>query len=166
MNPSFASTVSLKWDDQYLLGYEEMDALHEEFVDVVDRLQRCEDQDLTRHLDEFIEHAIKHFGAEDAWMRATDFPPRECHIDEHAAVMASAQEVRQRTAEGDVTLARAFAAELVRWFPSHVDHLDSALAHWMFKRRYGGKPVVLRRSAAHLPSEVGNGLFGSMSQLS
>jgi hypothetical protein len=36
--------------------------------------------------------------------------------------------------------------ELIQWFPSHADHLDSALAHWISKLRTGGRPVVLRRS--------------------
>ena len=34
-----------------------------------------------------------HFAAEDEWMRETDFPARDCHIDEHAAVLRSADEV-------------------------------------------------------------------------
>ena len=34
---------------------------------------------------------------------------------------------------------------LADWFPKHADQLDSALAHWMAKKRLGGKPVVLRR---------------------
>jgi hypothetical protein len=39
-----------------------------------------------------------------------------------------------------------FAGYLFEWFPGHADYLDSALAAWMTKRRFGGKPVVLRRS--------------------
>jgi len=159
MNSINPTAEPLTWDDQYLLGFAAMDALHEEFVDVVAQLLKCEDGELIRHLDRFIEHAVVHFGDEDAWMRATDFPPRECHIDEHAAVMASAREVRQKTAEGNVTLAREFAEELACWFPAHVDHLDSALAHWMVKRQYGGKPVVFRRSAMRSRSSPHDGVL-------
>jgi hemerythrin len=41
---------------------------------------------------------------------------------------------------------RSFLQELARWFPGHADYLDSALAAWMCKRQFGGKPVVLQRS--------------------
>ena len=41
---------------------------------------------------------------------------------------------------------RRLAAALADWFPGHAFHRDSALAHWMVKRSFGGKPVVLRRN--------------------
>jgi hemerythrin len=81
-------------------------------------------------------------------MTETDFPARECHIQEHAAVMQSLTEVRDAVARGDIAVGRRFAEELARWFPGHADYLDSALSHWMNKRRLGGKPIVLRRGVA------------------
>jgi hemerythrin len=62
--------------------------------------------------------------------------------------MQSVREVMERVEAGELHHARSLAAELARWFPGHADYLDSALAHWMVKRRHGGKPVVLRRSSA------------------
>ncbi len=134
------------WSDNYLLGFGEMDATHREFVDLVAALQGATDFELLVALDHFIAHAQAHFGAEDQWMRDTAFPPSDCHIEEHAAVMKSAHEVRERVVLGDYSVARSFAAELQRWFPGHADYLDSALAAWMVKRRLGGKPVVLKRN--------------------
>lgn len=80
-------------------------------------------------------------------MRSTGFPPRDCHVEEHAAVLASTREVRGLLQAGSrgVDLAHDFALYLFTWFPGHADYLDSALAAWMSKRAYGGKPVVLRR---------------------
>ena len=78
-------------------------------------------------------------------MTETNFPPRECHIDEHAAVMKSVDEVRKLLGEGNTAVCRRLVQELVQWFPSHAHHLDSALAHWISKLRTGGKPVVIRR---------------------
>ena len=66
-----------------------------------------------------------------------------------AAVLLGFAEV----ADGDVRLTaigRDFAAELERWFPGHADYLDSALAAWMCKRQFGGKPVVLHARKAHV----------------
>jgi len=141
----------LSWDDGMLLGHEPMDAVHREFVDVVAALQRSDDANLPTALDRVIEHLRSHFGDEDEQMRQTEFPPRECHIDEHAAVLRSAEEVRARVAVGDCDAARSFTAALADWFPGHATHLDSALAHWLVKRRHGGKPVVFRRRLTSQP---------------
>ena len=53
-------------------------------------------------------------------------------------------------AQGNLAIGRDFAAELERWFPGHADYLDSALAAWMCKRQFGGKPVVLHARKAHV----------------
>ena len=134
------------WTDAFLLGYGPMDDTHREFVEVVHAMQQAADADLLAALDAFIAHAQAHFGSEDRWMEDTGFPPRDCHIKEHAAVLASAEAVRQTLIDNaDVDNCRGFIDALIDWFPGHADHLDSALSHWMCKQRMGGKPVVLRR---------------------
>ena len=142
------------WNDSYLLGYGPMDDTHREFVEVVQRLSTCADADLEKNLAEFRAHAEAHFDMENRWMRDTEFPPRDCHIDEHAAVMGSVKEVQELLANGNlkhVGIARGLIAELINWFPGHAIHLDSALSHWMVKRSHGGKPVVFRKKADILP---------------
>ena len=75
--------------------------------------------------------------------------PRDCHIDEHAKVLASVSEVREALQqEGDVALCRELALALQDWFPGHVQHLDSALATWMVQRTHGARPVLFRRRVA------------------
>lgn len=143
-----ATPQDFRWTDAFLLGYGPMDEIHQEFVEVVDALQHCADDELAAHLRAFIAHAEHHFGEEDRWMRENDFPAADCHIDEHAAVMHSAHDVAAEVELGNYAYARAFAAELVRWFPGHADYLDSALAQWMAKRKYGGVPVVLKRKSS------------------
>jgi hemerythrin len=141
-------SADLAWNDELLLGHPAMDRTHREFVDVVQAMAACADAELTSKLHAFITHAQAHFGEEDRDMAETGFPAAACHADEHAAVLSSAIEVLAGVEAGDVPIGRAFVAELSRWFPSHVAHLDSALAHWLVKRRHGGAPVVLRRELA------------------
>lgn len=138
----------LRWSDALVLGYAPLDHVHEEFVETLAVLRRCVDTELGTALSAFIAHAESHFELEDRWMRDTEFPPRDCHIEEHAAVLKSAYEVRDLLAGGDFAVTRSFAEELARWFPGHATHLDSALSHWMFKRQHAGKPIVLRRAAS------------------
>lgn len=142
---SAPSEQPLQWSDEYAIGFPQMDAVHEEFVGQLARLQMSGDAELPERLAEFSLHCAAHFAAEDNWMRETEFPPRDCHIDEHAAVLRSLEEVEAWLAGGDVEICRKLIAELADWFPRHTAHLDSALAHWMSKRNFGGKPVVLRR---------------------
>lgn len=139
---------TLHWSDGYLLGHHPMDDIHEEFVDLVGRMQRAADAELPALLEAFAAHAKAHFEAENTWMIETDFPARDCHIDEHAAVMRSIEEVQTLLAQGRHDICRSLADELARWFPGHADYLDSALAHWLSKKRLGGIPVVLRRNLA------------------
>jgi hemerythrin-like metal-binding protein len=134
-----------RWSDAFLLGYPPMDTVHAEFVDLVGRLERATDAELAPLLEQFAAHTRAHFEMENTWMVETGFPPRECHIDEHAAVMKSVDAVRGLLAQGDSAVCRRLVQELIGWFPAHAHHLDSALAHWISKLRTGGKPVVIRR---------------------
>ena len=128
-----------------LLGYAPMDQVHIEFGELVSATLAASNRDLLLNLELLRTHLREHFGAEDRWMEDTGFPARDCHTDEHAAVLRSADEVIVLATGGDLVVGRTFAAELQRWFPGHADYLDSALAAWMCKRQYGGKPVVLHR---------------------
>ncbi|AZY48157.1 hemerythrin domain-containing protein [Bordetella avium] len=136
----------MEWHTDLELGYAPMDDIHEEFVDIVARLQAAPDDRLAELLAELHLHLASHFGQENAWMEETAFPPRDCHIGEHDAVLKSVKDVRLLLADqGNTRICRELVAALADWFPGHAAHLDSALAHWLCKRRLGGSPVVLRR---------------------
>ena len=147
--PPSTDDSTLIWSDRLLLGFPSMDEEHREFVSCLQALQQALQQadtaSVAQRLDEFAAHARKHFGAEDRWMEETKFPARECHVDEHAAVLKSLDQVRALVAAGNASHVPSLAAELARWFPGHADYLDSALAAWMSKQRWDAKPVIIRR---------------------
>jgi hemerythrin len=145
-NPNSTSST-FKWRDNYLMGYGPMDETHREFVDIVDAILSCDDASVAAHLEAFAKHAESHFAQENEWMEKNDFPARDCHVDEHAAVLKSVYQVLEVVRQGDVDEGRRLAAALADWFPGHADYLDSALAQWMAKRTHGGTPIVLRRNA-------------------
>ena len=136
----------ITWGDNWKLGYEPMDHIHEEFVDLLGQLQRGEDSELAGLMDQLIVHVKAHFEEEDKWMVETEFPPRECHIEQHQQVLSSILEVRELLNQSRFDICRDLTRALIDWFPSHATHLDSALAHWMFKRKFGGKPVVIHKN--------------------
>lgn len=134
------------WQAELLVGHAPMDHEHELFAQLIDALQQAADADLAPALEALAAHADQHFADEHTAMAETDFPARACHADEHAAVLRSVHGVQRRLEQGDVAVVRRLCIELQSWFPAHVQHLDSALAHWICKLRLGGKPVVLRRA--------------------
>ncbi len=133
------------WSDAYVMGFGPMDETHEEFVQCVNAVMQAADDDIPARLEALAEHSRQHFSAEDQWMTDTEFPARECHMNEHAAVLQSLAEVQALVSQGHREIARDLAREMARWFPGHTDYLDSALSHWMCKQTLGGKPVVIRR---------------------
>lgn len=141
MNPM--TPQSLAWSDAMSLGHPLIDDEHQHLVVLVARLQEAPNEDLATALKAVLDATETHFSAENDLMTATGFPPRDCHIKEHDAVLGSLRGVARRLAQGDREVVRRLSAELAMWLPAHVRHLDSALTHWLCKLRHGGKPVVL-----------------------
>ncbi len=139
---------AIAWSDAWLVGFGPLDRVHQAFVQALATVLDARDDDLEIGLTTLLEHARRQFDLEDLWMDESRFPPRDCHTQEHAAVMASFAEVMARVHAGDRAEGRRFAAAVADWFPKHVMHLDSALGHWMFKQNASGKPIVFRRHAA------------------
>lgn len=138
---------SLIWHDGLLVGHPDIDDEHRQFVVLIRALRETPAGGLAEVMEALLRLAQRHFGHEDRLMEERDFPPRKCHIGEHAAVLASMSAVKARLERGDIAVVRRLANELERWFPAHVQHLDSALAHWIWKQAAGAKPLVFRRGA-------------------
>ncbi len=140
-----------QWNDSFLLGHPPMDAVHQEFVETLGRLLNCDDATTPAALAAMARHLEEHFSAENQWMKDSDFPARECHVEQHDAVLNSVHQVQALVANGDLSRVKSLAAALVEWFPGHADYLDAALSHWLCKLKLGGKPVVLRRNVTGSP---------------
>ena len=137
---------AFRWRNEFELGHPEIDAMHHEFADVLNRLLLCLDDELGEALDAFLEHARRHFDQEARQMRDTRYSGASCHLEEHDAVLASGEQVRALLAAGNSSEARRYATELARWFPKHSDEMDRSLAHWLLTRRADGRhPIKLIR---------------------
>lgn len=147
-------TRPMRWNDGYLLGLAGMDDSHREFVSCVAAIQTAADADLCARLADFETHVLAHFEQEQQWMDRSAFPARQCHSDEHAAVLASVHEVTGLLQQGaNRQVVRDLAEALADWFPGHADYMDSALSHWVSQRSTGGAPVVLRRNVLQNTTE-------------
>ena len=136
----------IRWSDTLLVGLKPMDDEHLAFVKMIEQMQNAPAVDLPKLLGQFADVARAHFDTENKMMEETQFPPRQCHIDEHTAVLNSVTEVQALLAKGHLNIGVSLVNELAQWFPAHVTHLDSALSHWICKKQLGGKPVVIKRN--------------------
>lgn len=132
-------------DHQLVVGHSQMDDEHEEFARLVLALEHAPEHSLLSCLEAVITHATTHFAHEDKWMNDLLFPARQCHTDEHSAVLRSAAGIRARAVAGDLAAVRLFAQELGTWFPAHVQHLDSALSTWICKQAWNAQPLAFHR---------------------
>ena len=144
--PLSAQHSTFAWSDRFLVGYAPMDEVHREFADLLERMRQAGDEALPALLQELKQHLHSHFALENALMQSSGFPASECHINEHAAVLQSIEDVSTRAMQGRLDDCRRLVVALADWFPGHSDYLDSALAQWVVSRKTGGKPIVIRRN--------------------
>lgn len=135
------------WKPQYELGLAPMDDTHREFIDWLNRLAETPDSELGSELDGFIAHTKAHFDQEDRWMKASGFPPVECHGGMHAEILKIATFVRQQVGKGNFKMGRQLVEELVPWFDDHAATMDSALAGWIRDTGFKIEPVPAAVSA-------------------
>lgn len=133
---------------EHLTGDSRMDRLHEEFHVLLQALREAPPEAAADVLLSLITQTRDHFDQEDTWMRQTSYAIRDCHIQEHADVLASLVQVHERLCQGDHSALPRLIQALEDWFPGHVQHLDSALAQWLVQRQWNAQPIMLRRNAA------------------
>ena len=136
------------------LGDDTLDRDHAELQSLAVRLLSAAPENRLAALDALREHAQRHFGEEDADLRLMNDGNVTCHLDEHANVLKSFDEVHAALL-ADVydaafkdDMARRLALQLMQWLPEHVQQMDAAVASHRAKRRFGGAPVVISRRSS------------------
>ena len=124
----------IEWKPSLSVGVEEIDAQHQELFRraglFVESLS-CASRKDTGILLSFLRlYCVSHFGAEEAWMRATDYPGTVAHQKQHDGfikdLMAlTAQHERPR---GPGLQPDRVAEWLERWLTNHVTRTDTELA--------------------------------------
>ncbi len=127
--------AALEWSEALALDLPLMDETHEEFVELLARVERSDDAHLLGRWQELIAHTEQHFGMEDEWMASTRFASGNCHSMQHKVVLQVMREGAARAGEGDLQVLRMMAGELALWFPQHAQSMDAALA--LHLRRVG-----------------------------
>jgi hemerythrin len=128
-----------------------LDEDHLRLEDLVLQLRDAPLDEVSRRLEAVREHASRHFALEDIELRAMADGNAKCHLDEHAAVLNSLDEVMVVLTQVDVAaekkalLINRLATELLVWLPGHVHEMDAGVASHRSKQRFGGAPVKIAR---------------------
>jgi hemerythrin len=132
------------------LGDPVLDREHAELQRLIDALHQAPPAEALAAVDALKAHAASHFGLEDDELRRLGGANATCHLDEHAAVLRSLEEVRAvlERPQPPADLGRRLAVELSRWLPEHVQAMDAGIASVRSKERFGGAPVQITRRAA------------------
>jgi hemerythrin len=114
-------------------------------------------------LDALRSECREHFGREDADLRRLGGNNAACHLDEHAAVLQSLDEVHSilcdvaTPPEAAQRLVASLSLELLRWLPEHVSEMDAGLAAVRCRSRFGSAPLTLvRRTSAESLQSAGS----------
>ncbi len=117
------------FEQRYVLGVPEMDAVHREFVELVNRLECADRTEFAALFGQLVDHTQTHFDNENALMRSSGFPAIREHMDEHQRVLGELRRINERVQRGSTLMAKAYVREqLPAWFDLHAVTMDSALA--------------------------------------
>jgi hemerythrin len=106
-----------------------IDAIHAEFVVLVNRLGNADTDEFELLFQELLAHTRAHFATEEELMRLTHFPGRHEHLTEHGRVLGDMERFADRLAAGQTIFARAFVEDRIPdWFANHTRTLDHDLA--------------------------------------
>jgi hemerythrin len=120
--------------DFFEVGFEPMDELHRQFSELLAALCAPDAGDYGGLLLALHEHLLRHCTLEEQWMADSGFPSCACHRQEHEMLLEVVAEARRRVDAGDVEVARRLAEELPRWFETHANTMDAALAFYLRDR--------------------------------
>lgn len=134
-----------------ILGDPALDGDHARLMDLIEQLFQATAGGAVPALDALRAHAADHFAVEDVDLRTMQDGNTQCHLDEHAAVLKSLDEVREvlvgdaAAAAAKTLLVRRLATQLRDWLPEHVQAMDAGVATHRMGQRFGGAPVKITR---------------------
>ncbi|MGB0747255.1 MAG: bacteriohemerythrin [Magnetospiraceae bacterium] len=119
-----------KWNpSEHALGHADMDATHEEFLDLVTQAQQATNEAFPAAFKALMAHTQAHFANEERLMEESGFPAFGEHREDHRRVLGDMTQLASRVEAGRIAFARAYLRDrILEWFTQHLGTMDSALA--------------------------------------
>lgn len=111
------------------VGVGSIDARHEEFWVLFEKLKSSSDADFVVAFDEIIVHTKGHFAEEEADMGTVEYPNKYEHEKEHQKALDEMGYFMDKAKGGKLFFAKAYVNDrLSDWFRTHLLNMDSDLA--------------------------------------
>lgn len=135
MPPAQSTQHRGELSDALATGLEELDVQHRYFLkltEAVSLLAKNADRESVNYLIlEVVRYAQCHFAFEETMMSVYDYPNREHHVAEHAAIIEA---IKQTTATEPLNFAQA-RLQLIQWLHTHIPLDDKPLADFVLANR-------------------------------
>jgi len=117
-------------EDKHRLGFDSMDTLHEEFLDIYNSVDLNSIENIKHVLTKLYHHTQNHFRIEEELMDKIHYPRTKEHKDEHSKVLAEMDYFLnlKSTIFGQNMIKAYYKEQLTHWFDLHLISMDSDLA--------------------------------------
>lgn len=125
----------LRWNDDYSVNNEELDAHHKKLISILNDLYaEClkvdADNCVGPRLDELLAYADYHFKAEEQYMREIEYYEVDDHIEYHKGFAYKLDEMKRIRYENQLELTRELIIFTGKWLLHHVLEVDRKYAEY------------------------------------
>jgi len=120
-------------EKKHLLHYDEMDNLHQEFVEIYNSLETYTAESYKNVLVKLFDQTKKHFYFEEILMDKYKYPRKREHQEEHNKVLAEMEYFIQKSDSrmGQMLIKSYYQEKLPDWFDLHLISMDSDLSGFL-----------------------------------
>ena len=129
----------IKWRNSYNTGIKQFDEEHHKIVDLIETMFTAirdkSGQDVTEKVcADILSYTDYHFTAEEAAMKAADYPDLENHISEHLRLKSEAKKYQKMIAKDFPDGVNEFYRFLRDWLLHHIQISDKKYAPFLNKK--------------------------------
>lgn len=130
------------WNSRYETGIPIIDSQHKALFAAVNKLADSfkagnAKQQTKESLDFLVKYTLEHFQTEEQHMRGIGYPKLAAHQGEHAKLIAKAQQLQAKLAEGRMVTVEV-TTFLSDWLTHHINEVDMGYVN--FAKGQSGKP--------------------------
>jgi hemerythrin len=128
----------IDWSDEYLIGFEEIDAQHKRLITLVNNiLSKCYKHQPKEHIMEAMKILLLytrwHFQTEDTLMRTFDYVESQEHRDEHNILIKNLMEMHKNYIDNPKNIEELYKFYF-GWFGGHAFSSDKEMADFFNKK--------------------------------
>jgi hemerythrin len=135
MYPMKNSLNYVDWDNKYLIGIASIDAQHQHFVSMMNRLfleiQSDGQSTITQMINDLVDYADQHFSLEEYYFNKYSYPLAKLHIAEHHKIKRKIIKLLNENRKDQFKLGYLLLDLLDDWFFNHIVKVDALYVGFM-----------------------------------